>query len=63
MLREVLLACLLATRISSPGGTKTKGVLENENSARQTWFLLIAVVKSKEKLDFKNKSQKLVRRT
>ena len=59
MLREVLLACLLATRISSPGGTKTNGLLENENLARQTWSLLVAVMKSK-KMDSKNKSQKLV---
>ena len=52
MLREVLLAYLSATRISSPGGTKTNGFLENENSARQAWFLLVAVVKSKKKIGF-----------
>ena len=45
--REVLLAYLLATRISSPGGIKTNGLLENENLARQIWSLLVAVVKSK----------------
>ena len=63
MLREVPLAYLLATRISSPGGTKTNGLLENENSARQTRSLLVAVVKSKKRLDFKNKSQKVVTKT
>ena len=52
MLREVPLAYLLATRISSPGGTKTNGLLENENSARQTWSLLVAVMKSKKKNGF-----------
>ena len=56
MLREVLLACLRATRISSPGGTKTTGLLENENLARQTRSLLVAVVKSK-KNGFKKKAE------
>ena len=54
MSREVLLACLLATRISSPGGNKTNRLLENENLARQTRSLLVAVVKSK-KNGFKKK--------
>ena len=63
MLREVPLAYLLATRISSPGGTKTNGLVENENLARQIWSLLVGVVKSKEKFDFENKSQKFVRKT
>ena len=47
MLREVPLAYLLATRISSPGGTEKNGLLENENFARQTWPLLVAIMKSK----------------